>query len=220
MKTRIIYTKFWHDNYIFTLNSKEKLLFLYLFTNEKVNICGIYEIPDKHILLDTGIKQKELNNIKQKFMEDGKFAFIDGWIKIMNFEVYNNFSGDKIEKAKEKEFTLIPEKIKNFKYSLKGGIGGVSRTPDTLNNHNNNHKSIINNKISYLDFVFLTEEEHKKLIDKLGKDKTKEMIKRLNNYIGSKGKKYKSHYFTILNWMEKDNKKDINWDKFMKGEKE
>ena len=33
---------------------------------------------------------------------------------------------------------------------------------------------------------------------------TKDFIERLNNYIGSTGKRYKSHYHTILNWYRKD----------------
>lgn len=64
--------------------------------------------------------------------------------------------------------------------------------------------NISKDKIRFLDFVLLTEKEHKKLLDKLGKDKTKDMIERLNNYIGSQGKKYKSHYFTILSWDRKN----------------
>jgi len=61
-------------------------------------------------------------------------------------------------------------------------------------------------KEKFLEFVLLTPEEHKKLIEKLGENKTKEMIERLNNYIGSKGKQYKSHYHTILAWLSKDEK--------------
>jgi hypothetical protein len=78
----------------------------------------------------------------------------------------------------------------------------------------NKNKEKIYKKEKHLDFVLLTEEEHKKLIEQLGEDKTKEMIEKLNNYIGSKGKKYKSHYHTILNWvrMEQDKgKKNNNW---------
>lgn len=56
----------------------------------------------------------------------------------------------------------------------------------------------------FKEFVFLTDSEYLKLIDKLGKSKTEEFIERLNNYIGSKGKKYKSHYHTILSWSSKD----------------
>ena len=51
----------------------------------------------------------------------------------------------------------------------------------------------------------LTDDEHKKLIEKIGQTETERYIERLNNYIGSKGKKYKSHYHTILNWSSKDN---------------
>jgi len=77
-------------------------------------------------------------------------------------------------------------------------------------------ESKVNNKNKHLDFVLLTEEEYKKLTDNLGKSKTEEMIKKLNNYIGSKGKKYKSHYYTILNWirMEDDKNKKPNWEDF------
>jgi hypothetical protein len=56
----------------------------------------------------------------------------------------------------------------------------------------------------YLDCVKLTKDEHKKLIDKFGSQDTREKIVRLNDYVMSKGTKYKSHYHTILNWSRKD----------------
>jgi hypothetical protein len=64
-------------------------------------------------------------------------------------------------------------------------------------------------KKRFLDFVFLTDEEYQKLIDKLGKKMTDDYIERLNNYIGSVGRRYKSHYYTILVWTRKelDNRK-------------
>jgi len=69
----------------------------------------------------------------------------------------------------------------------------------------------INIKKQFLDFVFLTDEEHKKLTAKFGNE-TQKWLERLNNYIGSKGKKYKSHYHTILNWSNKDAEKNIGSD--------
>lgn len=59
-------------------------------------------------------------------------------------------------------------------------------------------------KKRFLDFVLLTDEEYKKLIDRYGKTIIDEYIEKLNNYIGSKGKRYKSHYHTLLNWLKKD----------------
>ena len=61
-------------------------------------------------------------------------------------------------------------------------------------------------KKKFLDFVLLTEEEYKKLVDKFGLNGTVDRIEALNNYLGSKGRRYKSHYFTILVWDEKDRK--------------
>ena len=63
------------------------------------------------------------------------------------------------------------------------------------------------NKRKYLNFVFLTVNEHRKLISKLGQVNTDDLILRLNNYVGSKGKKYKSHYYTILSWARKEQPK-------------
>ncbi len=76
-------------------------------------------------------------------------------------------------------------------------------------------------KTRFLDFVFLTEEEHEKLLNKLGKDKTDNMIEKLNNYIGSKGKKYKSHYFTILSWDRKYlDKEEVKKPEYFRAEEE
>ncbi len=52
--------------------------------------------------------------------------------------------------------------------------------------------------------VLLTLEEHSRLRDQVN-SKTGEYIERLSGYLASTGKKYKSHYATILNWWRKDN---------------
>jgi len=55
-------------------------------------------------------------------------------------------------------------------------------------------------KKKFSDSVILTVDEYDKLVKQFGKAGTYEKINNLNNYIMSKGKKYKSHYHTILNW--------------------
>jgi hypothetical protein len=216
MKTRIIYTKFWNDNYVSELNHKEKLAFLYFITNEKVNICGIYELPDKYIKMDLGFSQGELDKIREKFIKDDKFIFIDGWIKIVNFELYNKFEGEKNERAKEKELALIPDKIIQYTYSIDTEIDRVSSGKDTPYNHKsiiNNHKSEIKEgdckgetstlkeKVKFADYVSMSTEEYEKLVDKHGRDKTMAFIEKLNVFKGSNGKTYKSDYLAILNWV-------------------
>ncbi|KKM06129.1 hypothetical protein LCGC14_1747140 [marine sediment metagenome] len=56
----------------------------------------------------------------------------------------------------------------------------------------------------YGEFVFLFPKEHEKLLSDLGQTRLDSLITDLNNYIGSTGKRYKSHYHTILTWAQKN----------------
>lgn len=65
------------------------------------------------------------------------------------------------------------------------------------------------NNIYIGDFVKMSKKHHLSLIDSFGPSIVATYIRRLNNYIGSKGKKYKSHYHTILVWADKDGIKKL-----------
>lgn len=67
-----------------------------------------------------------------------------------------------------------------------------------------NKKEIIKEKFGEFENVLLAKEEIDKLKSKLG-EQTDSYIERLSNYIASTGKRYKSHYATILSWIQKDN---------------
>lgn len=82
---------------------------------------------------------------------------------------------------------------------------------------NNNIKEIpISKEITksiYGEFshVLLSDAEYEKLTSKLGESDRDSYIDRLDRYIEnypSKGKKYHSHYSTILNWYDRDKKKE------------
>lgn len=60
------------------------------------------------------------------------------------------------------------------------------------------------NKKRYIDHVFMTEDEHGKLLHNYGEAKTNHFIQKLDAYVGSKNKKYSSHYKTIINWILKE----------------
>lgn len=132
METRIIHTKFWKDNYIEGLDHKGKLLFLYLITNETINICGIYEIGDKAIKYDLDFAQEELDFYKKKFTEDKKFEFFKGWVKILNVDKYNTFSGPKNDTARKNQLMRVPKELYQQDTSIDTSI-------DTTHNHNTNH---------------------------------------------------------------------------------
>ncbi len=56
-------------------------------------------------------------------------------------------------------------------------------------------------KQNYAEFVTMKDAEYQKLIEKHGADATKAMIEKLNVFKGANGKKYKSDYMAILNWV-------------------
>ena len=74
-------------------------------------------------------------------------------------------------------------------------------------------------KSSYAEFVTMTNDEHSSLVEKFGKYKVDKMVEVLNNYKGSSGKKYKSDYSAILNWVaekvENEHKTQKNDPRFM-----
>jgi hypothetical protein len=115
MKYRQIATSFWEDGYTLKLSAIEKLFFLYLFTNPKVNMVGIYELPDPLILPILGCSLDNLSKLKLKFEADRKFFFYDGWIYINNYVKYNRYSSaPNVIKSFIDDFNKIPLKTLNY----------------------------------------------------------------------------------------------------------
>lgn len=102
----------------------------------------------------------------------------------------------------------------SYQYEQQAGNKLVTSCQQADNNKQEalkNEKKEKNNKILFGEFVFLTKEEHKKLVDKYEPEFTDACIERLDNYIGSNGKKYKSHYRTILSWVASAEMKTGDW---------
>lgn len=59
-------------------------------------------------------------------------------------------------------------------------------------------------KKKYASSVYLLISQYEELIEKYGSEKTSEIIELLNNYKEAHGKKYKSDYHAILQWVAKE----------------
>jgi hypothetical protein len=73
---------------------------------------------------------------------------------------------------------------------------------NNINNNKNNKEKIYKKEYGEFKNVLLSDEEYNKLKDR----GLLNYIDKLSNYIESKGKRYKSHYATILNWNNRENK--------------
>lgn len=102
MKTRILHTKVWKDKFFVELTPTEKLFFIYLLTNERVNIIHCYELTEREIQFDTGIDTPTIKGMKKKLQEKDKIFFHKDWIYLRNASKYESYSGSKNERAKQK----------------------------------------------------------------------------------------------------------------------
>jgi predicted phage replisome organizer len=140
----------------------------------------------------------------ETFRQFDMIDIVDNKILINNWEKHQNVDGlDKIklqnkerqQKYRDNQKTLLLE-------NKKEDIDSKSkRTPLRVTQRN------VTKKTKYLEFVLLTDDEHNKLKEKFN-SRLPNLIENLNNYIGSTGKKYKSHYHTILSWERKNDKQE------------
>ena len=142
MKTRIIHTKVhFQDNWFYTLPIEYKYLFIYLFTNSYIGMTGIYELPDRVIILETGVSKELWEKAKKRFQKDKKAGFYKGWVCIVNAIKYANYSGPKNEVAYKRELASIPKKVLDY-FSNTLSIPYIYPSDTTINNKS----KIINNK--------------------------------------------------------------------------
>ena len=84
-KTRMINTRLWNDGWVREkLNPLDRLVFIYLLTNEHTNISGIYELPISTMSFETGIEKEELNKSMLPRLEP-KVFYKKGWVILINF---------------------------------------------------------------------------------------------------------------------------------------
>ena len=204
--------KIYKEGYFYEWTNREQILFSKRVNvdnntvKEIVNDCikeGLFngELHEQHnILTSKGIQSRYLEAAKRRkevtFLEKyfliKDVESITGSNKIAVFTVDDN--GNKVNV--------------NNNYSL--GVHDVNKSTqrkgkEIESKKKEKKKESKEPKKLYGEFALLTVEEYDKLVNKMTEGVACDYIERLDNYIGSKGKKYASHYHTILNWYRKDN---------------
>jgi hypothetical protein len=197
--TRMIKTKIWSDEWFSELSVDAKLLNIFLLSNKNTHICGYYQISVKEIMFYTGLTQKRIEAAFVEIIEN--VIYHDGWVIIRNYPRYQNVTNNlKVQASIERALKEIPEYILNLNHKSK------SEAIDSLSIGSKKGKTVEkpvgNDKKMYGEFknVALTDEEKEKLKTKYGKSEALSLVEELSTYIKSKGKRYSSHYATLLAW--------------------
>lgn len=208
MKTRILHTKIWKDTYFSSLTDKQARVFLFLLTNDNVNMHGIYELNDMEIKLWCQIKtDKQLALIKQKFEEDQRFFFPKGWVIINNHGKYNTYgNGEKQEVSYRKEYEQIPQYVLDYKDNLNtsmhtGGILDINHKPEIINKKEGGVRGELSPLVKGL-----SPPEYEEIAQKYNVPLSFVLSKwdDVQNYCASTGRKYKDYKATLRNWVKKE----------------
>ena len=107
---------------------------------------------------------------------------------------------NKIRWEKERQKAVI---VRTDSKRTPSGIQGEERRGEEKKGESGD-KNPPKNKYGEDSLVLLTDQQYKALCVKYGWKNVEKFITRLNNYIASIGRRYKSHYHTILKWIDKD----------------
>jgi hypothetical protein len=138
-KQRMVNTRFWVDPWVQEeLNSLDRLLFLYLLTNDQTNLSGIYEISNFNMCFETGIEKETL--LRAMFPRLAPKVYREGnWVILINFPKHQNTNNPSIVQGILRELELVPDEVVKkaieYGYSVplgykKGGTRGVEGTPN------------------------------------------------------------------------------------------
>ena len=159
----------------------------------------------KKILMFTGLKEDDMKVLANKQFI---IPFESGVIVIRHWRMNNYLQNDRTKP------TIYQEELKKLDIDNNNVYELYTECIHSIDKNRIDKNRIDNiidtkkEKSKYGEFenVLLTEEEYHKLEE----SNLLPYIEKLSSYIASKGKKYKSHYATILTWSRKDDKQIDN----------
>jgi len=124
---RQIHTQIWKDEWYIELSPKEKLVFVYLFSNELASISGIYKIPVRVISNETGVSHEDVIVILEDFERADKIMYADGVLWVKNMSKFHANASPRTQKKVEADIEKIPDCAVKQSYLLyRNGINTVS----------------------------------------------------------------------------------------------
>ena len=162
----------------------------------------------KKILTFTGLKQDDM---KVLIAKNFVIPFESGVIVIRHWRMNNYLQKDRTKPTihqKELKQLDLSEGVYELYTDCIHSIEENSIEKNSIENNNIMPTKKIKKTYGEFQNVFLTDEEYEKLKEK----NLLPLIETLSSYMASKGKKYKSHYATILTWNRKEKKESNNTD--------
>lgn len=124
---RQFHTQFWKDEWLIDLDPLERYLFIYLFTNDLSSISGIYKLPLRVILNETGLDLDFVTATLEKFQRAQKIFYRDGVMWVVNMRRYHKNASPRTMTKVNADVSQIPDcDVKtSYLYHEKTGIYSI-----------------------------------------------------------------------------------------------
>ena len=109
---RQLHSRMWSsDNWFIDLKPEFKLLFIYLFSNERASICGLYELPLQIISFETRLDIETISHGLEIFTKADKvkYDFESGVVWVKNMLKYQGSSSPKIQARIKADIKSVPD---------------------------------------------------------------------------------------------------------------
>lgn len=122
---RQVHTKIWDDPWYVDLSPEGKLFFIWLVTNDKASVSGLYEFSVAVAARETGIDRKVITECIKQFTADGKIMVEGNYIWVKNLRKYNDSGSPNAYKRIMTDLELLPVNGMKAAYMLYYGHKAV-----------------------------------------------------------------------------------------------
>jgi len=206
MKTRIIQTRFWDDEFVTESDIYTQHLYIYLLTSQYVNICGIFQLSPRKVQFETKLTDKQYQVASDNLSINKEAFFFKGWVFLVNAEKNNKYrNSPQNEKCYQDELSRIPLDVSEFfDTSINSSMDSSIHT-----NHNPkiiNHKSEIINKKEVKTLEDINEEDLLEISEsyKVPLPIVRNSLDSLKNYCLAKGRVYRDYKAALRNFVKSD----------------
>lgn len=109
-KQRVIKDELWDDEWFYELDPVEKLVWVFLLTNPRNNIAGVYQLSRRYGANATGLDTDVFVSVLTRFSEADKIKLSDEWIVLCNFHKHQS-KNPKVEAGVVRILESLPYNI-------------------------------------------------------------------------------------------------------------
>lgn len=167
----------------------------------------MYQIYPKEVSMWCEVPLKDVLDIFNKFQNDKKIFYKDGWIKILNHKKYQNYGGGTQQIAYEKELQQVPNSIIAIDVDTSIDTSIDTSMHTTYNIEKRNQKQEIITHKQENSRSFLIENRDSVLNSAIGKYPDKNCVLALEDFVEAtaiKDYKYKDYKLAFFNWVRTD----------------